>query len=319
MDFKTPLVVEIFISVLVRFIIAPLTKILDKLGLYKRIWIEIGKRGPLNSLTPSFGDYQPTQHDVIVCTFSKSGTNWMLQIAHQIAHRGQADYDHIHDVIPWPDSGPLPTLSLNDTQQVALSPVNLRVIKTHSSFEYVPYSEDAKYITVIRDPKEVLVSSYHFVKSALAGSMMPSVQTWVDLYVLPHFILGGWAEHTASYWAIRDRDNVMLLTFHELKLDSERYIHEVANFLDVKLTEDELAMVLEKSSFPYMKAIDAKFAPKMKPPWLSQSGTLIRSGKSGASSELLSPKQQEMIDNHMQAELQRLGSDFPYAEMFLRN
>ncbi|MCU0289465.1 MAG: sulfotransferase domain-containing protein, partial [Acidobacteria bacterium] len=36
----------------------------------------------------AFGDYQPTEHDVFVATFVKSGTNWMLQTAQQITQYG---------------------------------------------------------------------------------------------------------------------------------------------------------------------------------------------------------------------------------------
>lgn len=43
---------------------------------------------------------------------------------------------------------------------------------------------------------------------------------------------------------------------------------------------------------------------------------MIRSGKTGASQGLLSPTQQAAIDRRCQAELRRLASDFPYAELF---
>jgi hypothetical protein len=43
---------------------------------------------------------------------------------------------------------------------------------------------------------------------------------------------------------------------------------------------------------------------------------MIRKGQSGASSELLTLEQQRRIDDYCRAELKRLGSDFPYDEMF---
>jgi hypothetical protein len=43
---------------------------------------------------------------------------------------------------------------------------------------------------------------------------------------------------------------------------------------------------------------------------------MIRSGKSGASEELLTKEQQDAVDRRCLAELERLGSDFPYAELF---
>ncbi len=40
---------------------------------------------------------------------------------------------------------------------------------------------------------------------------------------------------------------------------------------------------------------------------------MIRAGREGGSSELLSPERQRQVDRHFMAELQQLGSDFPYA------
>ena len=48
-------------------------------------------------------------------------------------------------------------------------------------------------------------------------------------------------------------------------------------------------------------------------PWI-EPGPMIRKGKHGGSSELLSPGQQRQVDDYFMAELRRLGSDFPYAE-----
>ena len=43
---------------------------------------------------------------------------------------------------------------------------------------------------------------------------------------------------------------------------------------------------------------------------------MVRRGESGGSEELLSRQQQAAIDRLCQAELLRLGSDFPYAKAF---
>ena len=59
----------------------------------------------------AFKNYQPSKHDIFVCTYSKSGTNWMMQIAFQIANRGRGEFERIHDVVPWPDA-PLPVGAL---------------------------------------------------------------------------------------------------------------------------------------------------------------------------------------------------------------
>ena len=63
--------------------VRPLTNLLDSTGLYLPVQRKMQGRFAMNDLTRNaFGDYQPTQHDVIVATYPKSGTYWMIQIAH---------------------------------------------------------------------------------------------------------------------------------------------------------------------------------------------------------------------------------------------
>jgi hypothetical protein len=83
----------------------------------------------------------------------------------------------------------------------------------------------------------------------------------------------------------------------------------------VKLTPEERAAVIERSSFGYMKKIEHKFeAPGA--PWANAKGAMMRRGESGASSELITSEQQRRIDDHWRAELARIGCDFPYDAAF---
>jgi hypothetical protein len=64
----------------------PLIKTLELCG----IWPKLMSRRPMAPPAP-FGDYRPAAHDVIVSSYFKAGTTWTLQIATQIAFRGQAE------------------------------------------------------------------------------------------------------------------------------------------------------------------------------------------------------------------------------------
>ena len=94
-------------------------------------------------------------------------------------------------------------------------------------------------------------------------------------------------------------------------------VRQIAALMAVDLTEEQFTAVLEKASFNYMKAIDHKFMPQMPSFGANKPKTIMmRSGKSGASGELINAKQQAKIDQFCQLELQRLGSDFPYVSLF---
>lgn len=266
----------------------------------------------------TFQGYTPTAHDVFVCTYSKSGTNWVLQIAHQIAHRGAGEFRHIHAVVPWPEA-PMPDIiPLRDESIWRAAPTGLRVIKTHLESEYVPYRPAAKYIIVARDPKDVFVSSYYFSAALLAQETMVPVAEWLAAFLSDKFQYGSWAEQLAGYWAWRERPNVLILNFAEMKRDLPSAVKQVAMLLGVELTVDELARVVEHSTFEQMKAIDQKFVPRKPYPFNRlMPGVMMRRGENGVATELLTPTQQRQIDDYVQAELQRLGCDFPYATTFL--
>ena len=303
---KRPAWFQWIVPPLMWLVVVPLTKI------FARRW----PRGLSRRMTRFMGQFPKdcvlTEHDVLICAYFKSGTNWTMQIATQIAYKGRASYDHIHELVPWPD---LPdragySLPLGDDRPRAACPTGLRVIKTHVALGPVPYSAAARYVCVVRDPKDVFVSSYHFLRNGMLGPAMPSVQGWLDAYLSPDTALGSWAEHLQSFWSVRERNNVLFLTYEQMRADLAGTVDKVAAFMGVTLTADERAAVVEQSTFAHMKSIGHKFdAP-------GTTGAMMRRGERGKSGELIPAADQKRIDDYWRAELKRIGSDFPYDEAF---
>src|SRR5260370_13308180 len=87
--------------------VLPMVRILEMLGRTERAVGSANERRYRKLVKKNpFGSYVPTGHDVFVATYANSGTNWMMQIAHQLAFHGEGEFDHIHCVVPWPDSPP---------------------------------------------------------------------------------------------------------------------------------------------------------------------------------------------------------------------
>ena len=262
-----------------------------------------------------FAGYEPTEHDVFVATFSKSGTNWAMQMVSQIAWRGEAEFEHIHELVAWPEAHFAGIVPLRDPGPWQRAPTGKRGIKTAMDAPFVPYREHATYVTVVRDPKDVFVSAYHFLFAVFDLFEAITVEEWLELFLSPRFPAGSWAQHTASYWAWRERPNVCVLLFDDMKRDLPGTVRRVADTMKVALRDAELERVVQRCSFEHMKAHEPQFAP---PRMLFTRGraTMVRSGKVNGSGELLTREQQARIDRHFMAELQQLGSDFPYAERF---
>lgn len=300
------------LGMLVLAIYWPLTK-----WVFKKQWPRFASRTMTRILSRVPAHFSPAAHDVMVCSYYKSGTNWTLQIAVQIAYRGRAEFEHVHDVVPWlelPARGRF-ALPLDDDGPRRAAPTGLRVIKTHLPLDALPYSPAARYISVVRDPKSVFVSSYHFSRDMIMGPLMPSVDAWLDAFLSPDTPFGSWARHAASAWQARNRGNVLFLTYESMRADLPRAVDRIAALMKVDLTADERAAVIERASFAYMKKHSRKFdAPGA--PWAREVGAMVRRGESGSSGELLSSEQQQRIDDYWRAELARLGCDFPYDAAF---
>jgi hypothetical protein len=149
----------------------------------------------------------------------------------------------------------------------------------------------------------------------MLGPLMPSVDAWLDAFLSDDAPIGSWARHLASGWRLRERANVLFLTYDGMRSDLGASVDEIAAFMGVPLTVVERAAVIERSSFEYMKKIEHKFeAPGA--PWANSKGAMMRRGESGSSGELLTLEQQRRIDDHWRAELRRIGCDFPYDDVF---
>ena len=295
-------------------LIWPVVRVLDLFGQWPRA---LGRL--INRAMSRFGPYQPGAHDVLVCSYFKSGTNWTMQIAVQIAHRAAARFEHIHDLVAWPEARRGARgigVPIEDESTWRDSPTALRVIKTHLRAGQVPYSPAARYICVVRDPKDVFVSSYHFVRDGMLGVLMPPKHKWLRMFLSPDAISGSWAEHVAGWWALRERDNVLFLTYEEMKADLPGSVRRIASLMGVALSQAELDSVVQQAGFEHMKSIEDRFNLGGRFRGHRAASRMIRRGQSGGSAEMLSTEEQQRIDAWCRTELVRLDCDFPYGRVF---
>ncbi|MCO4773540.1 MAG: sulfotransferase domain-containing protein [Deltaproteobacteria bacterium] len=263
-----------------------------------------------------FANYEPLPEDVFVAVFSKSGTNWAMQMAAQIAWRGQAEFAHVHEYVAWPGSPFTGVVPLTDPGWRA-APEPRHIIKCSAPLEVLPVDSPARFLCVLRDPKEVVVSAYHFIMDSFGLREAVSAASWID-FAIEGLLLDAWVSHAAQVWDARDRDNVHVLRFESLKQDLGGELDEVSAFLGVQLTRGERAAVLERCGFAWMKDHEYRFGPPIlrflggRP-----AGKMLRKGASGGSGELLSRQEQDRIDALALEKLDALGSDLPYRDWYV--
>lgn len=268
------------------------------------------------NMEDAFSGYTMQRGDVVASAYVKAGTNWVMYMCHQLAHLGAADFEHVQDVMPWPDAAaPDYWLSLHDDGP-RQSPTGYRLIKSHLPSTALPLSPAAKYIAVTRDPKDCAASSYHYFRTILMGPTMPPPDVWLEHCMSEQAIFGRWDLFTATWYALRDCENVLFLRFEDIKADTAGTVDQVAKFLGLKLTEEVRAKVIDATTFKNMKAINDRFYPVRQSLWSDPNGKIIRNGQVGDGRALFSASALDRFDSAMAQGLESLSSDFSYHDIY---
>ena len=201
-----------------------------------------------NDVRDSIKSYRPRPTDVVITPFGKCGTTWLQQTFHTLRTRGDMDFDDISRVVPWIETAKLLGLDLEAPQRA-----EPRGFKSHLGYDAIP--KGAKYVVSFRDPKDALVSGYHFM---VGWWLEPGAVSIAD-FAEPWIARGDYFKHLASWWGARDEPNVLMFTYEGMTADPARHVRRLAAFCGVPLDDAPLALTLERSSIGYMLEHKDKF------------------------------------------------------------
>ena len=243
--------------------------------------------------------------DIWISVPVKSGTNWMMNIVHQLLTGGDADFDSIYGVVPWPELVERPGQPQREVlDRLAAMPAGTRrVFKSHSAPPELPFIKkagqgpDVKYIAVCRNPEESLVSFkiflekhtdafYDLWKVPRAALTRPDFATFYREVVEAKGMQGMFFGFVAGWWPLRHQPNVLLLHYADIKRGGAKILRRISDFLGTTPTEAQWATVEKHASFEWMKTNQTKFEtfPRSVVPIL-ESGAMIRKGQTGAAHE----------------------------------
>lgn len=188
-------------------------------------------------------DYKPSDSDIFVVTYPKSGTTWTQQILYLILNDGK----------PFDDQNFINSSCLEyKGSQCKTSPL----IKSHLPFDRLPYNCRTKYFYVIRNPKDTCVSYFNHMKVLFDYDF----HRFFEYFICGQLPYGDYFDHLMSYDSHRFDDNFCLLVYEQMVSDPRAAVIKMADFLGdqykQKLFADNqliLNKVLEQSSFDSMR------------------------------------------------------------------
>jgi hypothetical protein len=171
-------------------------------------------------------EYAAGAGDIFVCTYPKCGTTWVQYIVYLLTHaaiplsRGEslaASFPHLEEV----------------GREVVGALRAPRLIKTHLPRDMTPFNPAARYIYVARNPFDCAVSFYHHTRG------FPQHYDFVDgtfadffeCFIRGEVDFGDYFDHLLSWHRCISTDNLMFLTYEQIKADTRAAVLGMAEFL----------------------------------------------------------------------------------------
>jgi len=237
--------------------------------------------------------------DLYLVSFPKSGNTWLSFLMANIHLKMsgiscEVNFFNIHDFIPDIHS------SRNLRRDILLFP-GYRVIKSHSEFN--PFYR--KVIYLVRDPRDVMVSYYWFLKNL--GSFNESLS---KLIRSPLFGISAWCRHVQG-WVEKTPASVSIdfVRYEDLKANPGKVLTRLYKLLGHTIPDDILEECIRVSSYENMKKLEEfyNYGGDMRFPNLE----FMRKGQSGSYKSDLSKEDISFINKTAS----RWMSIFRYAEL----
>jgi aryl sulfotransferase len=211
--------------------------------------------------------------DIVIATPAKCGTTWTQSIVASLLFPDGDCPGPVVVVAPWVDGRIEPTDAVAKRLE---RQEHRRFVKTHTPADGVPFWPTARYIIVIRDPRDAFMSLDNHMRkikpevveriNAEAGEDGSDQIGWTgDVAKDFTFFLdspdANPITYLASWWPRRVEANVLFVHYNDLKADLDGEMRRIASFLDIDVPDDKWPVVVERCTFEAMKARPSEIGP----------------------------------------------------------
>lgn len=236
--------------------------------------------------------------DVWIVSYPKSGNTWTrFLIANLTAAGDTVDWSNIERRVP--------DIYYNRDPQL-LSLPRPRYFKSHEAFR----PDYRRVVFIVRDPRDVAVSYYHFVRKA---KMLPVDATMDDF--MTKFMrgqidpYGNWGENVGSWLgARRGTANFMVVRYEDLLENTEMELGRIADALGLIADEQLLRHAVENSRADRMRELEQTQRGEHKLLKTSRADIpFVRAAKSGQWRTELPPEVVRQIESAWGPVMRELG------------
>ncbi|XP_053308572.1 sulfotransferase 2B1-like [Spea bombifrons] len=254
-------------------------------------------------------EFQVLDDDVYIVTYPKSGTNWMIEILSLLKQGGDPSW--CRNVPIWLRS---PWYETKEGQSQIKDVTSPRVLTSHLPFHIFAksfFTSKAKIIYVMRNPKDILVSLYHFAKILCLYKDPRNFQEFVEDFLQGNVLYGSWFDHIKGWMQMKDNSNFFTITYEELQQDLRGSVEKICKFLGKEYDDALIDAVVKHSSFQVMKENKMSNYSIMPQNFMDHTkGTFMRKGVIGDWKNHFTVAQSEYFDSVYEKKMKDLNMIF---------
>ncbi|XP_074171524.1 sulfotransferase 2A1 isoform X2 [Rhinolophus sinicus] len=178
-------------------------------------------------------------------------TNWMLEIVNLIHTKGDPSW--VKTVLNWERS---PWIEIQEGFDLIKNQKDPRSYNSHLPIQLFPksfFQSKAKAIYIMRNPRDVIVSGYHFYKVMVLAKSTDSFEEYFEWFLQGNVLYGSWFDHVRGWLQMKGKENFLLISYEELQQDLRASVERISQFLGMKLSPEEVNSVVKNVSFQAMK------------------------------------------------------------------
>lgn len=237
--------------------------------------------------------------DVFLTSYPRSGNTWTRFLVGNLVHQNEPiTFLNVERLVP--------DMYKHSDHTLRTLP-RPRVLKSHECFD----PRYKKIIYVVRDPRDVALSNYHWeMKQRSMGDSYP-IGEFVPQFMEPLFWprLGSWADHVTSWLSTRQgKEGFLLLRYEDMLANPEQELGKVARLLGVDPTPERLRRATELSSADRMRKLEKTQGDR----WVQTRDTrqdkqFVRKASAGGWREILPLQSVQMIESEWGDIMKALG------------
>ncbi|XP_021424021.2 sulfotransferase 6B1 [Oncorhynchus mykiss] len=242
-------------------------------------------------------------NDILLVAYPKCGFNWMVAVLRKImaAASGQQELSQIP---------PLMEFFSPDMQKVVGEMPSPRLLGTHLHPDNIPgtfIAKKTKMLVVFRNPKDTVVSYYHFMNT---NPVLPNAKSWDSFFtdfMEGEVAWGSYFNHALAWEKLMDNPNILMVTYEQMKENLGQGVQQISKFFDFPLTEEQVQTIAGQSTFNAMKESSKNTHGK-------HGNVFFRKGEVGDWKNHLSEAQSKQMDEKFEKHLAhtKLGAKLKY-------